>query len=49
MTRQLAVMDTPGYAKDVEMMRSLAESGYARAQLQMGRMYSQCIRVQKDD
>ena len=45
----LAAMATPDYAKGVEMMRSLAESGYAVAQLQMGRMYEQGSRVQKDD
>ena len=45
----LAVMATPDYAKGVEMMRSLAESGYATAQRQMGRLYSEGNRVQKDE
>ena len=45
----LAVMGTLDYAKGVEMMRNLAESGYVEAQLQMAKMYDQGNRVQKDE
>ena len=45
----LALMATPDYAKGVEMMRKLAEDGYHWAQRQMGKMYAEGNRVQKDE
>ena len=45
----LALMATPDYAKGVEMMRKLAEDGYHPAQRQMGKMYAEGNRVQKDE
>ena len=45
----LAVMATPDYAKGVEMMRKLAESGYHWAQRQMGKLYFEGNRVPKDE
>ena len=45
----LAIMATPDYAKGVELMHKLAEEGYHWAQREMGRLYSEGNRVEKND
>ncbi|MCM1099871.1 MAG: sel1 repeat family protein [Clostridium sp.] len=45
----LAMLDTPDYAKGVEMMRNSAENGYAPAMYLMGWMYFSGTRVEKNE